>query len=136
MATLLLTCQKCGYKQYYLQYSEGARKTIQRVFAERPDLMPCPKCKNISQKLGEVPFKDIIRLHNKFPLKKVIRSMKSTDDLINLPDEMAWIKSSEPDEPVCPKCGKGLCFCGDPEEPHCSDSRCGWIDKVNSEFQI
>jgi hypothetical protein len=29
-------------------------------------------------------------------------------------------------EQKCPKCGKPLCSCDDPEEPHCSDSICGW----------
>ena len=31
-----------------------------------------------------------------------------------------WLKVN------CPKCGKPLCPCDDPEEPHCSDSKCGW----------
>lgn len=30
---------------------------------------------------------------------------------------------------TCEKCGKQLCHCGDPKQPHCSDSRCGWVMK-------
>lgn len=26
----------------------------------------------------------------------------------------------------CPVCDKPLCYCGDPDVPHCSDSGCGW----------
>jgi endogenous inhibitor of DNA gyrase (YacG/DUF329 family) len=30
----------------------------------------------------------------------------------------------------CPKCGKPLCTCDDPDRLHCSDSKCGWTDII------
>jgi hypothetical protein len=135
MATLLMICDKCGYKQFYLKFNEGAVRTVQAVFSKHPELTPCPKCKG-DVKMREIPFKDIIRLTEKFPLKKVVRTFKSVDDLMVLDDDWEWVKSSYPDEPTCPKCGKPLCLCGDPEETHCSDSKCGWIDNVQAENQI
>jgi ribosomal protein S27AE len=35
-------------------------------------------------------------------------------------------------EPIkkCPKCGKDLCPCDDPDRLHCSDSKCGWTEII------
>jgi len=30
---------------------------------------------------------------------------------------------------MCPICSKPVCYCGDPDVPHCSDQRCGWTAK-------
>jgi len=132
--TLQLVCQSCGYKQYYIDYGEKAARIMQSVFVRRPDLVPCPKCKGV-QKLSQIKFKDIVRLKEKFPLKKVIRTFLSVDNLVTLPD-VGWAIDDQPDEPLCPKCGKGLCNCGDPEVTHCSDSRCGWSESPNPEAQL
>lgn len=90
-----LICGLCGFRQIYLYYGTRAMEIMRGVLLSHPDAMPCENCGEPDQVTLKEP-KDLVALIRKFPLKKVLRTFKTNEQLLALDSD--WVRTSYPDE--------------------------------------
>ena len=86
-AAFVCTCNKCGHKDYRLQSTQN-QLGILSSFAEKGHFR-CYHChdKSSNMSVKQLKWKDIQKLHKKFPNKKAIFTTLSVEELLNLPDD-------------------------------------------------
>jgi len=86
-AAFVCECNKCGHKDYRL-YSTQYQFGILSALAEKGQFR-CYHChdKSSNMSVKQLKWKNIQKLHKKFPNKKAIFTILPVDELLKLPDD-------------------------------------------------
>lgn len=86
-AAFVCTCNKCGHKDYRLQSTQNQLGMLSGFAAKGQ--FQCYHChdKSSNMSVKQLKWKDIKKLHKKFPNKKAIFTTFSVDELLKLPDD-------------------------------------------------
>lgn len=80
------TCDKCGWKDYRLHTSQ-AQLNLLRNMGEQGTLT-CYHCQKGNMIVKQLKWKDIQKLHKKFPNKKALFTNLTVEELLALPDDL------------------------------------------------
>ena len=86
-AAFVCECDKCGHKDYRLRSTQN-QLAILSSFAAKGQFR-CYHCHDKSSNMfvKQLKWKDIQKLHKKFPNKKAIYTILSVDELLKLPSD-------------------------------------------------